>query len=305
MRRLNSEKAALNKAPDAFRTISEVADELDLPQHVLRFWESRFPHIKPLKRGGGRRYYRPDDIDLLRGIRRLLYADGYTIRGVQRILREQGVRTVQLVGQGQDVPNLATMTPDGDDDRRNSNGGLAEVNFRTPPDLCAPDNAERDGGGPQAHAPVRPQNGPIADANVAAIHLSAMTPAARQEPVLVDQVLVDQARGVAAPVAAAPVAVTPAAVTPVNVTPVAVTPAAVVPAGAPPAGVKAGGVKAADVKAAAVTKPSPPPLLQQQPSLAHSSPAYLAAQDLDRLKRALAELEACRRLLDKAHEGGR
>jgi DNA-binding transcriptional MerR regulator len=305
----------LNKAPDAFRTISEVADELDLPQHVLRFWESRFPHIKPLKRGGGRRYYRPDDIDLLRGIRRLLYADGYTIRGVQRILREQGVRTVQLVGQGQDVPNLATMTPDGDDDRRNGNGGLAEVNFRTPPDLCAPDDAERDGGGPQAHAPVRPQNGPIADANVAAIHPSAMTPAARQEPVLVDQVLVDQvlvdqARGVAAPVAAAPVAVTPAAVTPVNVTPVVVTPvvvtpAAVVPAGAPPAGVKAADAKAADVKAAAVTKPSPPPLLQQQPSLAHSSPAYLAAQDLDRLKRALAELEACRRLLDKAHEGGR
>jgi DNA-binding transcriptional MerR regulator len=80
-----------NKAPDAFRTISEVADELDLPQHVLRFWESRFHEIKPMKRGGGRRYYRPDDIDLLRGIRHLLYGEGYTIRGVQRILREQGV----------------------------------------------------------------------------------------------------------------------------------------------------------------------------------------------------------------------
>jgi DNA-binding transcriptional MerR regulator len=93
----------LNKAPDAFRTISEVADELDLPQHVLRFWESRFPHIKPMKRGGGRRYYRPDDVDLLRGIRHLLYGDGYTIRGVQRILREQGVRAVQLVGQGHAV----------------------------------------------------------------------------------------------------------------------------------------------------------------------------------------------------------
>lgn len=93
----------MNKAPDAFRTISEVADELDLPQHVLRFWESRFPHIKPMKRGGGRRYYRPDDVDLLRGIRHLLYGDGYTIRGVQRILREQGVRAVQLVGQGHAV----------------------------------------------------------------------------------------------------------------------------------------------------------------------------------------------------------
>ncbi len=88
-----------NKAPDAFRTISEVADELDLPQHVLRFWESRFNDIKPMKRGGGRRYYRPDDVDLLRGIRHLLYGEGYTIRGVQRILREQGARFVQVVWQ--------------------------------------------------------------------------------------------------------------------------------------------------------------------------------------------------------------
>ena len=81
-----------HKAPDAFRSISEVADELDLPQHVLRFWESRFRDIKPMKRGGGRRYYRPDDVDLLRGIRHLLYGEGYTIRGVQRILREQGAQ---------------------------------------------------------------------------------------------------------------------------------------------------------------------------------------------------------------------
>lgn len=86
-----------SKAPDAFRTISEVADELDLPQHVLRFWESRFRDIKPMKRGGGRRYYRPEDIDLLRGIRHLLYGEGYTIRGVQRILREQSVGFVQEV----------------------------------------------------------------------------------------------------------------------------------------------------------------------------------------------------------------
>jgi len=89
----------LNKAPDAFRTISEVAADLDLPQHVLRFWESRFPQIKPMKRGGGRRYYRPDDVELLRGIRHLLYGQGYTIRGVQRILREQGPRFVQTVWQ--------------------------------------------------------------------------------------------------------------------------------------------------------------------------------------------------------------
>jgi DNA-binding transcriptional MerR regulator len=89
----------VDKAPDAFRTISEVADDLDVPQHVLRFWESRFTQIRPMKRGGGRRYYRPDDIDLLRGIRHLLYGQGYTIRGVQRILREQGPRFVQAVWQ--------------------------------------------------------------------------------------------------------------------------------------------------------------------------------------------------------------
>jgi DNA-binding transcriptional MerR regulator len=85
----------LDKAPDAFRTISEVADELDIPQHVLRFWETRFAQIKPMKRSGGRRYYRPDDVDLLRGIRRLLYGEGYTIRGVQRILKEHGIKSVQ------------------------------------------------------------------------------------------------------------------------------------------------------------------------------------------------------------------
>ncbi len=90
-----------SKSPDAFRTISEVADDLDLPQHVLRFWETRFSQIKPMKRGGGRRYYRPDDVDLLRGIRHLLYGEGYTIKGVQRILREQGVRYVMTVADPQ------------------------------------------------------------------------------------------------------------------------------------------------------------------------------------------------------------
>ena len=85
----------MDKAPDAFRTISEVADDLDIPQHVLRFWETRFTQIKPMKRSGGRRYYRPDDVDLLKGIRRLLYGEGYTIRGVQRILKEHGIKSVQ------------------------------------------------------------------------------------------------------------------------------------------------------------------------------------------------------------------
>ena len=79
-----------SKSPDAFRTIREVSEELDVPQHVLRFWETKFNQVRPLKRGGGRRYYRPEDVDLLRRIRALLYADGYTIRGVQKLMRETG-----------------------------------------------------------------------------------------------------------------------------------------------------------------------------------------------------------------------
>lgn len=82
------------KSAAAFRTISEVASDLDIPAHVLRFWESKFAQVKPLKRGGGRRYYRPEDIDLLRGIRDLLYTDGYTIKGVQKLLREGGVKQI-------------------------------------------------------------------------------------------------------------------------------------------------------------------------------------------------------------------
>src|ERR1043166_9695866 len=108
----------VDKAPDAFRTISEVADELDVPQHVLRFWESRFAQIRPMKRAGGRRYYRPDDVDLLRGIRHLLYGEGYTIRGVQRILREQGPRFVQVVWQeGAPRPPLARGGDEEEGDR--------------------------------------------------------------------------------------------------------------------------------------------------------------------------------------------
>src|ERR1700742_320983 len=90
-----------HKSAEAFRTISEVAIELDVPQHVLRFWEGRFTQIRPVKRAGGRRYYRPDDIDLLRGIRALLYGDGLTIKGVQKILRDQGVRYVTEIGRGE------------------------------------------------------------------------------------------------------------------------------------------------------------------------------------------------------------
>ena len=101
----------MDKAPEAFKTISEVAEELDVPQHVLRFWETRFSQIKPMKRGGGRRYYRPNDVDLLKGIRFLLYGKGYTIRGVQRILRENGVADVAAIGRGElSVENFTEKT---------------------------------------------------------------------------------------------------------------------------------------------------------------------------------------------------
>jgi DNA-binding transcriptional MerR regulator len=124
-------EAALNKAPDAFRTISEVADELDLPQHVLRFWESRFQQIRPMKRGGGRRYYRPDDVDLLRGVRHLLYGEGYTIRGVQRILREHGASFVQDVWRAGAEP----PPPEFEDDRVGGDAAPETSEERLEPNL--------------------------------------------------------------------------------------------------------------------------------------------------------------------------
>jgi DNA-binding transcriptional MerR regulator len=95
----------MDKAPDAYRTISEAAEELELQQHVLRFWETRFTQIKPLKRSGGRRYYRPEDVDFLRGIRQMLHGDRYTIQGVQKIIRERGAKFIIAVGRD---PSLVT-----------------------------------------------------------------------------------------------------------------------------------------------------------------------------------------------------
>jgi DNA-binding transcriptional MerR regulator len=100
----------IRKGPDAFRTISEVAEAIQLPQHVLRFWETRFTQIKPLKRAGGRRFYRPEDVELLIAIRHLLYGEGYTIRGVQRLLKEQGPRAVAALARGEPIaaPTVGT-----------------------------------------------------------------------------------------------------------------------------------------------------------------------------------------------------
>jgi DNA-binding transcriptional MerR regulator len=98
------------KGPDAFRTISEAAEELNVPQHVLRFWETKFAFIRPMKRAGGRRFYRPADISVLRGVRRLLHDEGYTIKGVQKLHREQGVRRLIAAGEGQPAPSMPRDT---------------------------------------------------------------------------------------------------------------------------------------------------------------------------------------------------
>jgi DNA-binding transcriptional MerR regulator len=108
------------KGPDAFRTISEAAEELNVPQHVLRFWETKFAFIRPMKRAGGRRFYRPADIAVLRGVRRLLHDEGYTIKGVQKLHREQGLKRLVAAGEGQGAASMpadaARSTATGDTD---------------------------------------------------------------------------------------------------------------------------------------------------------------------------------------------
>ncbi|MBS0530360.1 MAG: MerR family transcriptional regulator [Proteobacteria bacterium] len=130
----------MDKAPDAFRTISEVADDLDIPQHVLRFWETRFAQIKPMKRSGGRRYYRPDDVDLLRGIRHLLYSEGYTIRGVQRILKEHGIKAVQGLTEGSSAAAFGVI----EDDIRNTLGAMDDEDDAAGEETETDDDAAED-----------------------------------------------------------------------------------------------------------------------------------------------------------------
>jgi DNA-binding transcriptional MerR regulator len=146
----------MNKSPEAFRTISEVATALDVPPHVLRFWETRFAQVKPVKRGGGRRYYRPEDVRLLRGIRGLLYDDGMTIKGVQKILRERGIRHVIGLGTEPEAeappPPAPTPTPAAKARRAAPADGA--------PRAPQPDLFEPGGGGAAsvAVAPARPMD---------------------------------------------------------------------------------------------------------------------------------------------------
>jgi DNA-binding transcriptional MerR regulator len=127
--------APIEKGPEAYRTIREVADSMDLPQHVLRFWETRFPQIRPLKRAGGRRYYRPEDIERLRLIRRLLYDEGYTIKGVQKLFKEQGVQALSTAAAepapapdaAEDASPDATASKVAEDDLAALRAALAEI----------------------------------------------------------------------------------------------------------------------------------------------------------------------------------
>lgn len=126
------------KSDQAFRTISEVADELDLPQHVLRFWETKFSQISPMKRGGGRRYYRPEDVELLRTIKALLHFDGYTIKGVQKLLSAGGVKNLPVATSATDTtdsaqieteaqPHRATIAPTAAHDGAEQEPDVAEL----------------------------------------------------------------------------------------------------------------------------------------------------------------------------------
>jgi DNA-binding transcriptional MerR regulator len=178
----------LDKAPDAFRTISEVADDLDVPQHVLRFWESRFPQIKPMKRAGGRRYYRPEDVDLLRGIRHLLYGEGYTIRGVQRILREQGPKFVQAVWQ----PGAAqpTTSPDDEAPEEGAEALAPDDAARTLFGLLQAPEPASDAAAPRAH-PVPPPTPQLTRDQVR--RLQSALHELRECRLLIDRALTDEA----------------------------------------------------------------------------------------------------------------
>ena len=105
-------RAGVPKSPDAFRTIGEVSGELGVPQHVLRFWETKFPQVRPLKRSGGRRYYRPEDVALLRHIRHLLHAEGYTVRGVQKLLRERAAKPVAALTEPDRIETKSPLSPE-------------------------------------------------------------------------------------------------------------------------------------------------------------------------------------------------
>jgi DNA-binding transcriptional MerR regulator len=262
----------VDKAPDAYRTISEVADDLDLPQHVLRFWETRFGQIRPLKRGGGRRYYRPEDIDLLKGIRHLLYGEGYTIRGVQRIIKESGVKAIQALGRGEGA--AALQKPKGPEILDPAGGDDEPLDMGRPPALggAVPPFAPASYGEPPFAAPRHGDDEDEGDAP--------------DEPIRLEPVLAPRPVPVAAEQPAIPrhVPLQEAVRTP--------EPPPVPPAPAPdPRPV----VRPADM-------PSMRPATPAGAAAAAPAPARLAADDVRRLQAALYELLECRKRLDAAFD---
>ena len=190
----------MNKSPDAFRTISEVAEFLETPAHVLRFWESRFPQIKPVKRAGGRRYYRPADLALLSGIRRLLHDEGLTIRGVQKILREQGVRHVSGLTEEEDA-DLASYEMAEEEEGVTSSEPIAL--FPKAPPTIRPDMAEAEvDDAPfvedlKDDAPDLPQAGYAGDVSAVTAQATAPADPAAVQDVVEDDVELEADRAVA------------------------------------------------------------------------------------------------------------
>jgi DNA-binding transcriptional MerR regulator len=280
----------MDKSPEAFRTISEVADDLDLPQHVLRFWETRFAQIKPLKRGGGRRYYRPDDIDLLRGIRRLLYGEGYTIKGVQRILRDQGLRHVAALGRAT-VIEAEEMRGEPSDAR------LPEPPPMGGPELYAPPAERALAAGPRE--PSLPAEASPKDFAPPSVRESAPPPQPEPELVASDEEPEDDSapevrpptpedelefRHRPPPTRAPPVASAAPMPAPPDPPP---PPVASVPA-APETPLPAPHLLAA-------ATPARPPLPRRDPEI--------TAEALRRLRATLFELSECKRLLEEARQG--
>ncbi len=238
----------MDKSPDAFRTISEVSEWLDTPAHVLRFWESRFPQIRPVKRAGGRRYYRPADVALLGGIKKLLHDDGLTIRGVQKMLREQGIRHVAALAGGEEAVTAEAAAA---------------------PDAAAATQLPFDLGGDPADAPPAAQERPAAPPAPQPAPEPAAAPAAEpmlEDPVVEESLLARQVASASPAPESTPPA--PAPETPPDAAPVA---APVVPS--PPA----------EVAASLRSAPSDPPETRRDALRA----LYLRLSDLrDRMAEA-------------------
>jgi len=286
----------VDKAPDAYRTISEVADDLDLPQHVLRFWETRFSQIRPLKRGGGRRYYRPDDIDLLKGIRHLLYGEGYTIRGVQRIIKENGVKAIQALGRGEGAaplqkprgPEIIDPAREPDEAPRHEAPRIpvfAEAAYPAPP-FIPTDLGEDDEPDAEDDEPLDLPPAAIARPAPATPASPAMPPPVDVRPLVARPAVIPPSRPAPPPHMEPPFASAPGPAT-----------------HAAPPGAFASPLAEPPVMPA---PPAPSPMPSMRPAMRDVAPvpqtARLAADDIRRLQAALYELLECRKRLDEAFD---